>query len=274
MTPEAIHPSSPPDGSVAVLLYHDVVDRQSARRFRRFAVSPRQLDEHLSALEGAGYRTVTIAELTAGRAPIGAPIVALTFDDGYASFPRTVVPMLESRHMRASLFVPTAFVGGRAQWLDPESEGSRLLVSWSDLADLEASGIEIGSHGHRHLELDAISRTEALFELEHSRTLLEDRLGSTVRILSYPFGYHDREVRRAARDCGYDAACEVGYGLHRLGSDPLSIRRLLITPNVDPEDLLSLVTAGTPTFVQRARRATRPAWRWYRRSRAKWRASR
>ena len=182
--------------------------------------------------------------------------------------------MLESRHMRASLFVPTAFVGGRAQWLDPEGEGSRLLVSWSDLADVEAGGIEIGSHGHRHLELDAISRTEALFELGHSRTLLEDHLGSTVRIPSYPFGYHDGGVRRAARDCGYDAACEVGYGLHRLGSDPLSIRRLLITPDLDPEDLLSLVTAGMPTFVQRARRATRPARRWYRRSRAKWRASR
>jgi hypothetical protein len=77
-----------------------------------------------------------------------------------------------------------------------------------------------------------------------------------------------------ARDCGYDAACEVGYGHYRLGSDPLSIRRLLIAPDLGPEGLLSLIATGTPTLVQRARRATRPAWRCYRRSRAKWRASR
>ena len=91
---------------------------------------------------------------------------------------------------------------------------------------------------------------------------------SEVQSLAYPFGYHNASVRSATVAAGYRAACEVGYGLHRGGHDPLRIHRLLVGPDVSGEGLVKLVTVGEPTVEEKARRYTRSIWRLVRRSRA------
>lgn len=269
-----------PDGApesasaVAVLLYHEVADGPLARGFRRFAVSPGQLEEHLSALADAGYEVEHLAGVT-GTAPPdparpggrGHRRVVLTFDDAFASFATRVLPLLARYRVPATLYVPTAYVGGRAAWLAPAGEGRRPLASWADLADARDAGVELGAHGHRHLELDTLAPGDLEDELATSRRLLEDRLGVEVRTLAYPFGYHDRATRAIARRLGFESACEVGYGLWRPGADPFALRRLLVDSRAGPEALLAAVDEGRASVAERVRRATRPAWRSYRRLR-------
>lgn len=269
-----------PDGAVAVLLYHEVAAEPLARGFRRFAVSPSQLEEHLSALVGAGYELESLAGVLAPTPRAAPPVtpgapgrpgarrrVVLTFDDAFASIATDVLGLLGRYRAAATLYVPTAFVGGRAAWLSPVGEGDRPLASWADLADARDAGIELGAHGHRHVELDTLGPGELAGELLTSRRLLEERLGVTVRTVAYPFGYHDGATRAAARRLGYESACEVGYGLWRPGSDPFALRRLLVQAGTGPEALLSAVAEGRTSATERLRRATRPAWRAYRRRR-------
>ncbi len=254
-----------PAAPVAVLMYHDVVDTRPGRAFRRYVVPPSLLDEHLDALAVAGYRTARASELVAGSTVAGDTTVVLTFDDAFASFASAVMPMIAAKKMCATVFVPTAYVGGTTEWLAPEGEGDRKLLDWPDLRDALAQGIEVGSHGHRHLEFDSIGLPELREELADSRKALEDRLGAPVSSLAYPFGYNDRAVREATREAGYLVACEVGYGLQPPGRDPLRVRRLLVGPDTTPEELLALVSEGRTTLAERARRAGGPAWRTYRR---------
>jgi len=258
--------------NVAVLMYHDVASTLASRAFRRFVVPPTLFAEHLLALREAGYATAHISQLGDPRA--AGPLVFLTFDDGFATIVENALPVLAEQGMTATLFLPTAFIGGRAAWLSGTGEACRPLLAWQDVRGAATAGFEIGSHGHRHLELDVIPKESLEQELSVSKGLLEDQTSTAVQSLAYPFGYHDRHVRAATVRAGYRAACEVGYGLHRVSRDPLRIRRLLIGPDLSGDGLLRLMTDGTPTVDQRARRATRRVWRLARRARAAVEASR
>jgi peptidoglycan/xylan/chitin deacetylase (PgdA/CDA1 family) len=254
----------PPD-VVPVLMYHDVAEPPVSRAFRRFVVPPALFAEHLHALNESGYEAGRVRELPDRLYPRQAVVV--TFDDGFATIAEQALPALAERGMTATLFLPSAFVGGRATWLASVGEGGRRLLTWQDARDAAAAGFEIGSHGHRHLELDILDQRQLEQELAVSKQVLEDETSCIVQSLAYPFGYHDRRVRASAAGAGYGAACEVGYGLHQRDRDPFRIRRLQVGPDVSGERLLELVADGEPTVGQLARRYTRPVWRLARRTR-------
>lgn len=260
-----------PSGFVPVLMYHDVAETPVVRAFRRFVVPPALFGEHLVALSEAGYKTGRISQLCHGS--IAQQTAFVTFDDGFGTIAEHALPALAEREMTATLFLPSAFIGRRACWLAPLGEDRRRLLDWAEVRDAATSGFEIGSHGHRHLELDTLNERQLEQELVVSKGVLEDETSTAVQSLAYPFGYHNRRVRSAVARAGYQAACEVGYGLHGEGQDPLRIRRLLIGPDMDGERLLKLMIDGRPTVGQRARRYSRSPWRLVRRTRATLRGS-
>jgi peptidoglycan/xylan/chitin deacetylase (PgdA/CDA1 family) len=251
---------------VPVLLYHDVTRTPATRAFRRFVIPPTLFAEHLAALREAGYATGRVSELSS--TPRTQQVVFVTFDDGFAGIVEHALPALAGQGMTATLYLPSAFVGGRAAWLAPEGESGRLLLSWSDVQDAVASGFEIGSHGQRHLELDMLSSSRLQRELVGSKRVLEDKTSSAVGSLAYPFGYNDNRVRSATRAAGYGTACEVGWGLHPRGRDSYRIRRFLVGPDVAGDRLAALLAEDRPTASQLVRRYSGPAWRLARRTRS------
>ena len=198
-----------------VLMYHDVAQTPVVRAFRRFVVPPALFGEHLVALSEAGYKTGRISQLCHGS--IAQQTAFVTFDDGFGTIAEHALPALAEREMTATLFLPSAFIGRRACWLAPLGEDRRRLLDWAEVRDAATSGFEIGSHGHRHLELDTLNERQLEQELVVSKGVLEDETSTAVQSLAYPFGYHNRRVRSAVARAGYQAACEVGYGLHGEG---------------------------------------------------------
>lgn len=76
----------------------DALDAVTADALRRFL--DRNRDRPVAALTGLSRR-------------IDPAALILTFDDGFADFPRTVLPILEEYEAPATLFVTTGFVDGR-----------------------------------------------------------------------------------------------------------------------------------------------------------------
>ena len=265
-----------------VLLYHDIADGSAHPAFRRFVVPPSLLDEHMSALKSAGYQTANASELPGDQHATAhdSQRVYVTFDDGFSSFADKAVPTLTRYGMTGTVFVPTAYVGGPAGWLASIDEDRRRLMAWADLAAVIGSGMEVGAHGHRHLQCDLVPRDLVQSELHNGRTLLEDHLGVPIRSMAYPFGWHDRAVRAAVRSTGYEVAFEVGDNVQR-GASPatssdkiLRIRRLVVDTDVSGDDLLHLIKHGRRgPAAQRARCMVRPAWRVVRRFSASGRQS-
>jgi peptidoglycan/xylan/chitin deacetylase (PgdA/CDA1 family) len=250
-----------PPATVPVLAYHDVAVLRAGTRPDPWVVGKETFREQLDALLNAGWSAKSIGELPTEASAIDPKVVYLTFDDGFTSFADIVVPLLAERSMQATVFVPSAFIGGTAGWLGAAQPPS--LMSWEELRALRGAGMEVGSHGHRHLQSDLLTAAEVSGELSRSRGILEDGLGLAVDSLAYPFGYNDRRARSAAAAAGYRLACEVGCARHPVRPDlRFAIRRLVVGPDVSGTALLALIEAGQRSPSRdRAYRAVRPVWR-------------
>ena len=213
--------------AVPVLMYHQIAP--PAETASRLAVRPYAWAEQVSFLYSRGYRTVTAAQLAgavAGRCGLPGRPIALTFDDGYEDFHRRALPLLGEYGFTATLFVTTG-------WLEdtgPLAGGRRpgRMLSWSQLHDARAAGVEIGAHSVMHPQLDRLPPSRLREELYASKAQLEDRLGAPVWGLAYPFGYSSARVRQAARDLGYRYACAVGNTMMGDHPDLFALPRLTI----------------------------------------------
>src|SRR5690348_12483226 len=220
--------------STPVLMYHSV-GRPLDQRFRPWVVPPSLLAEHLAALAESGYELVGLAEWAHRKEERKCAV--LTFDDGYADFIENALPVLTAHRARATEYVVTAYVGDKARWLPFADEQNRPLMSWEDLQLITESGIEIGSHGHRHLELDAVSSSIAKSDVVRSLTVLRQN-GFSPESFCYPFGYASRRTRDIVARAGFSTACIVGRGLTEPGRDLLRVRRLAIDDRTSPETLM------------------------------------
>jgi peptidoglycan/xylan/chitin deacetylase (PgdA/CDA1 family) len=257
-------------GVVAVLMYHDIGDRAGSR-FADFVVPRAGFQEHLAAVQGAGFETLTISQLRDVLASGGAlrrPVACVTFDDGFATFLDDALPQLVAARVPATLYLPTAFIGGTARWLSREGESHRRLLTWKQVAEVASQGIECGAHGHRHLQLDIAPRALAEEDVRTSKMVLEDHLGHRVDTFCYPFGYHSAHVRNAVRDAGFTSACAVGWRHHSVGGNPFAIQRLHPTARTTPARLLELMRGRGPKMIPNLLAANRLGWRAYRWSRA------
>jgi peptidoglycan/xylan/chitin deacetylase (PgdA/CDA1 family) len=236
--------------SLPILVYHAISDKATSP-FRPYAVSPGRFAEHVAILQDLGCVALTLSD-AAQRLFNGATLpersVVLTFDDAFGDFAAYAVPTLTAANFPATLFVPSAYIGATSRWLTREGEDRRPVMSWSEIRGVVEAGIEVGAHSHTHPELDRLSNTDLQDELERPKTLLEEGLAQAVDAVAYPFGYHSRRVRRAARAAGYAFACAGGNLSAHPDSDRWAIPRLTVKPTADSAVLRQLVTGRTGRY--------------------------
>jgi peptidoglycan/xylan/chitin deacetylase (PgdA/CDA1 family) len=257
--------------TVPVLMYH-AVGKPRDRRFARWVVSPSLLTEQLAALREARYELIGLSEWARRTEPAGRCAV-LTFDDGYADFAEHALPALLSHGATATAYIVTGYVGASASWLPFRDERSRPTMTWDELHSISASGIEVGSHGHRHIELDAVRTEVAEKDVLDSLHSLSAQ-GFSPRSFCYPFGYSTRRVREIIANANFETACVVGRGLAKPAQDMLRVRRLEVHYKMTPEMLLRRFEAPAVSVNTRLKDAAQPAWRQARRLRTTIQAAR
>jgi peptidoglycan/xylan/chitin deacetylase (PgdA/CDA1 family) len=248
---------------IPILMYHAVgVPRD--RRFARWVVSPDALETQLRSLIQAGYTLVGLTDWALQRT--NEKTAVLTFDDGYHDFVDQALPVLKRLAARATVYVATGYIGGTARWLPLAAERDRPMMTWEDLNTLDAEGIEVGSHGHMHLELDTRSSDIARRDIVLSRDELV-RHGFRPTSFAYPYGYVDDSVRGMVAAAGFRTACTVGDGLFRADRDRLRMRRLIIDSRSSSDALMNRVSGPEVTLQRRVLEAGRVPWREVRRAR-------
>lgn len=240
-------------GRVPVLMYHSVhADPTPATR--TLSVHPDAFAAQLAVLYDMGFTAITMAALVRHwrRRALGLesprlpdrPVV-LTFDDGYADFHRTVLPLLAEHRATASLYVTTGWLADAG----PHWTGAPLgeMLSWGQLAEIAAEGVEIGGHSHSHPQLDQLPPGLLRYELTINQELLEQRLQQPLETFGYPFGYSDALVRRAVRRRGYTGACAVANAMAQPRQGPYALSRLTVRRGTGLEDFCALVQGHSLT---------------------------
>jgi peptidoglycan/xylan/chitin deacetylase (PgdA/CDA1 family) len=254
-------------GEVPVLLYHSIATG-AARKFRRFAVHPGEFAAQMDFLHAEGFRPVTTADLIRSRSsgyPLPPRPVVLTFDDAYTDFYGAALPVLRRHDFPATLFVATAYVGATARWNRRVGEENRGILSWRELRDIAAEGVEMAAHSHTHPQLDRLPPAAIGDEVRRSRGLMEENLAVQVEGFAYPFGYWNRAARAAVANAGFRYAYVVDDLMGSPGDDVLTLPRLTVNSGIGVIGLDRLLRARPTPSARMAAKAKRAAWRAVRR---------
>jgi len=237
----------PRAGAPQVLCFHKIADRfcwegtwTTPDRF--FATIDRLLERGYRFLDESQYLTAIESADGPSR-----DALFLTFDDGYRELHTVVLPGLAARAVPFHVFLVSEYAGRDNTW--DLSLGRRPFrhLSWDEVAEMGARGVTFGSHGATHADLTRLALESVRSELVRSKTEIECRLKRPVRTLSYPFGRYREEVKRAARDAGYEAAFSLYPSHANARFDRYAIRRNAVYI-VDPVRLVEAKLAGSRLY--------------------------
>ncbi len=198
-----------PARCVNILMYHSISDRPGPT-----SISPALFRAQMEVLAECGYRAITLGEYVAwhsGKDDLPAEVVVITFDDGFADFSIHAFPCLHDRQWPATVFLPTAKLGGQEDWAGADRP-PRPLLSWDQVCELGEKGIEFGAHSVTHADLTVLKEEELRREVLHSKHDIEQRTGRPVCSFAPPYGRSNGKVRAVLRTC-YQVA--VGTRLAR-----------------------------------------------------------
>ena len=110
-------------GGALILTYHAIEEGPAP-----LCVEPALFERHLDCIVAAGSRTVTVATLAEAvrRGERLDGLVAITFDDGFASVARTAWPLLAERGLTATVFCVAGYLGGANDWPTQATGAPRL----------------------------------------------------------------------------------------------------------------------------------------------------
>ena len=201
------------------LVYYGVEEPPPGASRAAMSIQPDTLRRHIRRLRRWGYRLVPFGALAAAAsAGEAGGLAALTFDDGFESMVTGLLPVLQGEGVPATVFVVSGWMGLR----HPNVPWARILTR-SEVRELHANGVEIGSHSISHPDLTKLDRNAAEEELRGSKLELEDVIGAEVTVAAYPNGTANAETRDACRTAGYAAACRFRGG--GTWSDPYDLPR-------------------------------------------------
>ncbi|WP_341328143.1 polysaccharide deacetylase family protein [Methylotuvimicrobium sp. KM2] len=206
------------------LMYHSITPGAS-RPAWQWALSFRRFEEQLALLQDFGWTTILADELATIDA-LPAKSVLLTFDDGYADN-YAAFEALAKRGMKASWYVVTQDLGQTASWRDDDAPRLPLLTP-AQLLEMQAAGMEIGSHTHSHCRLTQADPEQIEAELTRSRAILSDLLDRPVSSFAYPYGLYNESVMSTVQAAGYRVALTTRPGFGLVDHHLLAVRRVSI----------------------------------------------
>lgn len=173
---------------LVILQYHHV----SANTPASTSISPEGFAGHLLLLEQENMHVIdlgqALAKIRAGES-LPEKSVAITFDDAYRSVYDNAYPLLKQRNWPFTVFVNTNAV----------DEQHGVVMDWKQLKELQDNGALIANHSAGHPYL--IERPDGMTleawltqEVAEPEARLQKELGTSHKLLAYPYGEFDLEI--------------------------------------------------------------------------------
>ncbi len=179
---------------VPILMYHRIVPlAQAGDSIPGLVVPPDVFSAQLDALRGAGWHTITMAQLASDLQAHVKPsprTFVITIDDGWDDGYTYAFPILARHGFVATYFV----IAGRI-----DMSG---FLSSAHLKALTAAGDEIGDHTMDHVDLARQTAGKLKYEVDAAAARIAQVTGHWPESLAYPSGAVDTVAAAAVAACG------------------------------------------------------------------------
>lgn len=215
--------------------FHTDLPRGVKRGDESFSVRYNVLENHCRELAASGYNIISpaaIADRSQYRGETDRQIL-VTIDDGHLS-------VLETADTFAKFDITPVLN------VIPALAGKDLYLDWPNLRHLATRGFSIQSHSMSHHDLTRLNDMELRAELEESKKIIEDNIGTKVTMLAAPMGRIDRRVADTARDAGYRVVMTSFTGINTDIDDLRFLKRFQVKRgrrNLDVRRYFSPVSA-------------------------------
>ena len=230
------HPPAWGSGRVVVLCYHSV---HPSKQFS--SATPELFAGQIAWLKN-NCRLISFSEVhdqAAVSRQRDEPVVALTFDDGYADNYEFAFPVLSTYKVTATFFLTIGLIEKEPQVVERFRQQRAATyeevrpLTWDQILHMREKGMEFGTHTWSHPNLAQLDDDSATRELARPKKVLEQRLGETVTVCAYPYGKPHRHftdhTMGIAAATGYTYAASVTFRGVRPRDEPLAIPRFFST---------------------------------------------
>jgi peptidoglycan/xylan/chitin deacetylase (PgdA/CDA1 family) len=187
-----------------ILLYHHVGEaalESGGYSTSRYNVTEANFETQVMLLTELGYHSIGVRRIVAalaGKEPLPERPIAISFDDGWIDQYQSIFPLLRRHALIGTFYIPSTYPGGDQ------------TVSWEQLAEMAAAGMEIGSHSQTHADLRSVSEEHAWREIRMSKVDLEKKLGVPIDTFAYPFGAYLPDLGTMVSRAGYLGGAGLG----------------------------------------------------------------
>jgi peptidoglycan/xylan/chitin deacetylase (PgdA/CDA1 family) len=234
---------SAPRTGIPILVYH----RFGPVVADGMTVTTHQFESHLKYLMETRYTIIPLRQLVdyhlGKKKSLPCRSVAITVDDGHKSVYTDLFPLVKKYRIPVTLFLyPSAI------------SNASYAMTWDQLREIKTCALfdfQGHTYWHPNFRNEKKKRSPPEYDqfvemqLKKSKAKLETELGTSVDMLSWPFGIFDEDLIRKAVEAGYISAFTIKRS-HTKASDPImALPRYLIT-DADKGKAFERILGGLP----------------------------
>lgn len=229
--------------NIPVLCYHNL----SPTTVGSMNMTPQKFESEIKWLKDNGFNIIPLKEVVAyleGQRPsLPSKPVVVSADDGWKSVYTYMLPIIKKYNIPVTLFIyPQTISAGKN------------ALTWEQLSELKQTGLfDIQSHTYSHPNFKQMKRRLSPVayekfvhnELVNSKKILEDKLGSPITFLAWPFGIYNDYLEQAATNAGYAMAFSIDDHTANKSYKPMAQPRFMILEGLQMKTFIAKVNGAT-----------------------------
>lgn len=192
-----------------ILMYHNISNDE--RNCSGLTIAVSKLEHQFHYLAENNYTSFHLSELE-NKKELPKKSVVITFDDVTENQLLYAVPLLEKYNLKATFFIPFAYVGKTDAW----NNGSEKIMSFKQLQRLPER-IELGLHSYAHKKYDSLSEAEINADFQKCFAIIEENNLKVYRAVAYPYGNYPKSEPKKSKFKSVLSQNDVKMGL-RIGN--------------------------------------------------------
>lgn len=230
--------------NIPILCYHNF----NPTRPGSMNLRPQKLEAQIQWLQAHGFTVVPLQQavdyLQGKAVKMPQKPVVITADDGWQSVYTYLVPLAKKYRIPVTLFIyPQTISSGKN------------AMTWEQLKELQQTGLfDIQSHTYWHpnFKKERKARSAESYQkfvqdqLTRSKQILEEKMGTKVSYLAWPFGIYDEQLEREAQKAGYVMAFSIDHRHANKNFRPMQQPRFMIIEGQSMATFAGMMNSAYP----------------------------